>query len=205
MKQTITLVGTSHVSPDSIKKLAKLIKNKSCVCVELDPVRYYALTNKEIKKPPGLFAKLLHHIQQKLGRSTGVLPGEDMMAALREAQKVGVPAYLIDQDIRVTLGRLRRVPLLEKLSLLVPLLVAPKSFDVSKVPSQRLVTTSLREMRRRAPKMYEVLVTERNEHMASLVVRIALHHKRVLVVVGAAHTKGLAKLLKARGLRVNVV
>jgi len=201
----ITILGTSHVSQESIDKIRKHLKNKDCVCVELDPIRYHSLLHKETKMPPGVFPKILHIVQQKIGRSTGILPGEEMLTAVQEARARSVPAYLIDQDIRMTLTGIKKVPFFEKMSILVPLLVAPGRIDASRVPSQRIISTALREMRKRAPTMHSVLVTERNAYMASWIDRIAPKYRNVLVVVGAAHSKGLEKILKAEGHKVRTV
>ncbi|MBI4017903.1 MAG: TraB/GumN family protein [Candidatus Aenigmarchaeota archaeon] len=201
----ITILGTSHVSPDSVRTLAKLIKRKDCVCVELDPIRYQALRQKDTRSPPGIFPKILHSIQQRLGRSTGVLPGEEMLTAVTYARGAGVPVYLIDQDIRVTLARLNAVPLVEKLSLVVPLIVAPHGFDVKRVPSKSMISTALRGLCKAAPTMYSVLVTERNAYMASWIIQLSQQHRNVLVVVGAAHAKGLEKLLKDEHIKVRII
>ncbi|QQG40006.1 MAG: TraB/GumN family protein [Candidatus Aenigmatarchaeota archaeon] len=201
----ITIVGTSHVSPESGKAVSKSMKNKDCVCVELDALRYHAITTNEKRQPPGIFLKVLHFIQQRLGKATGTAPGDDMISAVKAGQEAGIPVYLIDQDFRVTLSKLRGVPLMEKLAVFVPIFLTPLKFDLSKIPEKRVVDSALGMLRKTAPRMHNVLVTERNAYMAAQITRIAQKHKNVLVVVGAGHAAGLQKLLKSAGLRVRVV
>ena len=45
----ITLIGTAHVSPESIEEVTNIIKEKQpdCVCVELDEKRSDSIQNKE--------------------------------------------------------------------------------------------------------------------------------------------------------------
>ena len=45
----IILIGTAHVSRDSIDEVRKLIQEikPQCVCVELDEARYASITNKD--------------------------------------------------------------------------------------------------------------------------------------------------------------
>lgn len=201
----ITILGTSHVSPESVEDIRRYVKGKDCMCIELDAVRYYSLLRGEKRAPPGIFPKILYHIQRWTSRSTKIPPGGDMMEAIRVARRAGIPAYLIDQDFRVTLTKLGTVPFLEKLSVLIPMIIAPHKFDITHVPSKRLVATALKEMRQRAPAMHRVLVEERNFYMASRISQVARVHKRVLVVAGAAHVQGLQKLLKAEGFKVKTV
>ena len=97
----ITIIGTSHISPESIRTIKDTIENEKpdCVAVELDMNRYISMKSGEMGRPPGLFLKIFSWLQKKLGKSTGIFPGQEMMTAIEFSRKNKIPVYLIDQDI----------------------------------------------------------------------------------------------------------
>ena len=114
------LVGTAHVSQESVHLVQQVIANEKpdCVCVELDDKRYQALSGrkrwesldlKEIIKKQQLSTLLVNLIlasyQKKLGMQLGVMPGSELLQATREAEKYSIPVSLCDRDVRVTLRR----------------------------------------------------------------------------------------------------
>ena len=102
----IILLGTAHVSKESIKDVQTVIREEcpDCVCVELDETRYRALTSKDawqqidiaaiLKEGKGflLLANLvLSSFQRRLGAELGVRPGDEMKAAVEEALQQAPP------------------------------------------------------------------------------------------------------------------
>ena len=213
----VKIIGTSHIAPESLKKVEKAIleEKPGIVAVELDKKRLIALLSR--KKPKiglsdikrvgfkgWLFAMFGAWAERKLGAKVGVSPGAEMIKAVAAAHEVGAKTALIDQDIEVTLKRFSKaLTWKEKWTFVVDLfkgLVLKKgiTFDLSKVPSQKLVAELIEDVRKRYPNVYKVLVQERNEFMArrlSHLLKIYPEDK-IIAVVGAGHEKEIARLLK---------
>jgi pheromone shutdown protein TraB len=204
-KVKIIIIGTSHISPGSVAATRDRILSEQpdCVAVELDPLRYRALLNPQ---PPSLRAGvttwLLHSLQSRLGKLTGVLPGSEMLAAIDAGRAVGARVVLIDMSIQRIAAEMQAIPLLRKLRLFSELLVGatlgPKVVDLSKVPEERLVKQVMREMARSMPDYYRILVTERNAYMVEWIRKLAEENNKVVVVVGLGHKEGLQKLLRSK-------
>ncbi len=119
----IILVGTAHISQESVATVIKTIDEllPDAVCVELDHQRYQSLINEQgweslnikelIKKKqiPFLIANLaLSSYQKRMGLHTGVKPGAELAAAARTAEERGMEVELVDRNIRTTLLRVWR-------------------------------------------------------------------------------------------------
>ena len=116
----ITLVGTAHVSHESVEQVKSVIQSEmpDRVCVELDERRFKSLREKSryedldiykiIKTGQGFFflANLaMSAFQKKIGANLDIKPGEDMRQAVETAIEAGIPYTLADRDIQVTLKR----------------------------------------------------------------------------------------------------
>ncbi|VVB80940.1 TraB family protein [uncultured archaeon] len=213
----IKIVGTSHISPESLKKVEEtILDNKpQIVAIELDAKRLYALIHKgkerisyrDIRKvglKGWLFAIIGAWAEKKLGAKVGVAPGSEMLKAVAAAQQVGARVALIDQDINITLKRFSKsLTWKEKFTFAVDLfkgVVLKKGvqFDLEKVPSQKVINTLIEDVKKRYPSVYRVLVEERNEYMAK---RLAILKKvqpeaNIVAVVGAGHEREIRTLLK---------
>ena len=171
----ITVIGTSHISPQSIRKVKETINKikPDCVTIELCPERFWAL-RKGYERPKlssGLTHYLLGVIQQHLGQMTGVLPGTEMMSAAEAGQEVGAKVVLIDKDIHEIMDGIARVSFWEKFKLFsklfISLIIAPFSrgskIDLRRVPPERIIDQAMTEMKSEMPGFYKVLVSDRNE------------------------------------------
>ncbi len=212
------VVGTSHIAREAerlIRAAAKAFA-PDVVAVELDAGRLQALLAEErpdysprlvaqVGVRGYLFALLGAWVQRKLGARVNVLPGSDMLAAFRLAQRESRQALLIDQDVRLTLRKLNGALGWRELRQFLRdgwngLRGKERlAFDLRRVPSSALVSRLLTEFRTRYPRPYRVLVHERNVHMARALRRFhtLFPDKRVLVVVGAGHVEGLVELLES--------
>ena len=116
MDNNITFVGTSHISPESVKNVKDAIisKKPDIVAIELDKKRIRALLSekkrglsfgdvKRIGLKGWLFALFGQWLQKKLGQKIGVMPGAEMLAAYKTARKNDIQVALVDQDIEKTL------------------------------------------------------------------------------------------------------
>ena len=101
-EQTIILVGTAHISQESVNLVKTVIEQEQpdCVCLELDDKRYQALTQKkqwesldlkaiiQNKQLSTLFVSLLMaSYQKRLGSKLGVSPGAELLMAARYCQR----------------------------------------------------------------------------------------------------------------------
>jgi pheromone shutdown-related protein TraB len=214
----VVLVGTAHISHNSVETVRRVIETESpdTVCVELDPQRYQALKDQHrwenlniiqvIKKKQVLFllANLaLASFQKRMGLHTGVKPGAELAAAADWAEQQGVAANLVDRDIRTTLLRAWRKTGLWKKVKLVATLVA-SVFETQKLDEDELarlretdtLSAILEEMGTALPSVKTILVDERDLYMAYHI-RNAPGSK-VVAVVGAAHLPGILRHLSEK-------
>ena len=119
-EKEIILVGTAHISKESIKLVEETIdaEQPDVIGVELDKDRLAQLISGQKwqetniveiiqsgKTELFLLNVLLSNMQRQLGENVGVKPGAEMLAALKKAEKAKVPVQLLDRDVRVTLKR----------------------------------------------------------------------------------------------------
>jgi len=203
----IIILGTSHISPESLKVIRNTIKNEKpdCVAVELDPSRYVALTRKTGSRPPGVFLKTLAWLQKELGKLTGISPGREMMKAIEVSKKEKIPVYLIDQNFLVTVKELQEISFFEKLKLLCTIFLgirSKKEVDLRKVPPKKVVKDAIKFLKKHFPEIYRVLVAKRDKYMSEAIKELTRKYNKILVVVGAGHVEGLKKLLKNEELKI---
>ncbi len=117
---SITLVGTAHVSHDSVKEVEETVERErpDVVAVELDETRYGRLkgeTPDDIEADDLISGRtvyqflaywMLSYVQARLGDRFDIEPGADMMAAIESAEGVGAGVALVDRDIQMTVRRL---------------------------------------------------------------------------------------------------
>jgi len=201
----IIIIGTSHISPKSVAATRSKILHEQpdCVAVELDPIRYRALLNPQhASMRSGTTAWLLHTLQSHLGRSTGVLPGSEMLTAIEAGRAVGAQVVLIDMSINMIMANMRAISLKSRLGMIARLMagvtLGARKINLSEVPDERMVKQVLKYMSVKMPEFYKVLVSDRNAYMAGWIKDLAKKHKKIIVVVGMGHTAGLKKLLNIK-------
>ncbi len=153
---------------------------------------------------------LMQKLQENLSKQTNIFPGQEMMSAVEFATMNGVRVAFIDQDINYTVSRLmKKLGFFGKLKLLVYLIPALvgvpikgvtmiAEFDLNKVPDEKLIERALTELKREFPAIYEVLIDERNRHMARNIRKLQEQFNTIVVVVGAGHVNGITRLLKEK-------
>ncbi|MGC8816511.1 MAG: TraB family protein [Candidatus Hadarchaeum sp.] len=208
----LTIVGVAHVLPKSVAEAEQVIMTErpEIVAVELDPARYLALTRgaktrvlDAWRAGPGiwLLTALILMLQGKFSRQTGVEAGEEMLTAIQKAREIGAQVHLIDQDIGTTFNRLLSgMSMREKLrlfgNLILSLLPLGKGVDLGRLTEEQVVENLLQEFRKLSPRAYEVLISERDRHMAMRLASLLLSGKRVVCVIGAGHVPGVCEELK---------
>ena len=209
MSARVKIIGTSHVAPASIEAARNTIlkTRPDCVALELDPERWTALHMHSNEKPSlrNPMYWLLNRIQTHLGVRTGVMPGSEMLAAVEAARMVNARIVLIDMPIAEIMKRLSSISLWERLKLVLRLISGMLSWpsedelDLTKAPPERVIEEALRWMKRKLPAIYKVLITDRNTYMAAWIRELSRQHRKIVVVVGAGHRRGLEQLLKRKG------
>lgn len=214
--RNLVLVGTSHIASESVAAVDKAIlrEEPAIVALELDRKRLFALLNpqkarlswKDIRRvgfKGWLFSVIGAWVERKLGEKVGMKPGAEMLQAVRTAQVVGARLALVDQDIEITLRRFSMsLTWKEKWRLFIDLLKglfgrSEFVFDLSTVPSPKLIEKMIRQVKVRYPNVYRVLVTERNAVMAKRLAFLMQHtDKTIVAVVGAGHEKDLIELVR---------
>jgi pheromone shutdown protein TraB len=194
---SIKIVGSSHISQESIERINEAYDSfePDIVCLELDMGRLNALLTDSQAQPENIVHMLLGKFQRYLGGKTGVMPGEEMLHAYREAQSRGLEVFLVDRDIRETLGRLKYVRRKEKVKALamVPFSLFSSKINIAEIPDEKMIEEVKERFSESFPELYRVLLEERDFYMSEAVrkVRMANPGKDILVVVGAAHKQGL--------------
>ncbi len=213
----IILVPTSHVAEESIRKIKEVIEKTKpdCVAVELDHTRYHALKSgntgssmKGLGPATYLIFLLLKKIQSKIGDIVGIVPGSDMLTAVDFAKEKNIPAYFIDKDIGETLAEFKKLGFGEKLSLIKHSLTASfyvytgkgkgQKIDLTKVPEEDVIEEAMVVFKKTFPRLYKILIEDRNQHMAAQLKGLSAKHKTIVAVVGAGHRKGLLEILEIK-------
>ena len=211
----VKVIGTMHVSPRSREEVIRTIfeGRPHAVAVELDRARFLGMErNVEFTLGDalrlgrsGLINYALAKVEERLGETFGMSPGEEMRAAIESAKLLGIPLYLIDEDINVILAKIASAPFREKLLMALEglSLFLPGRAEV-RDPMEEY-RTMMFEFRRRYPYLYRVLVEERNGIMARNLIAIVnsllargVKRPRVIAVVGLGHKPGIERLLSGR-------
>ena len=216
---SIKLLGTSHVSLESVELVTQTIENDlpDVVAVELDPLRYKQLCGDSPDNlMPNKFLNnkaifqflaywLLSTIQKQIGKHFGVTPGADMKAAIDVAKKNQINLALVDRDIQITINRFwNSISLLQKIKLVWELISSVTSFnslftsneyDPSSIGDIDVVTTMLSEFRKFSPRGAQVLIDERDAYIAHQLLKIASVETNIVAVVGAGHISGIEQYL----------
>ena len=223
----IILVGTAHISKDSVEEVRSVIEEHKpdIVAVELCQRRYDGLTKKaqwentpiaSLLKSNNAYYLLaqtfLSSIQRRLGKEYGVEPGSEMIAAMEEAKKHKIDVALVDRDISVTLKRAwKKMGFLEKFRVTWEFLKAIVGYDeetleeidLKELMKQDVISSMLEEFGAIAPSVANVLIHERDLYIAT---KIQQESKKgtVVAVVGAGHLQGIKKHLEEKKLDVDL-
>lgn len=208
----IKLYGTSHVSHESIDVIDQAFEEEpDVVALELDPVRLQALlTDGQSAEDGSIFIKLLQKFQEYVGNKTGLMPGEEMLYAYNRGMREGLDVALVDQDIRITIERLKDVRRKEKVKAVLStgvglLLPFGDKFDLEEIPDEEKIQELVSQLESSFPGIYEVLMEERNVHMVESISRLQITNpdSDIAVFMGAAHRKPVAEALRGEGFEVS--
>ncbi|OHD24674.1 MAG: conjugal transfer protein TraB [Spirochaetes bacterium GWB1_59_5] len=207
----IVLVGTAHVSKESVDEVAAVIATESpdALCVELDEGRWRAMNSpdvwektdivKVIKEGQAflLLANLaLSSFQRRMGADSGVKPGAEMVAAIKAAEAAGIPYSFCDRDVKTTLRRAWGKSNFWNKSKLVAQLIAaafsnekPDSAEIERLKVRSELDEMMGELAAYLPSVKEVLIDERDRYLASKI--WATPGDKLVAVIGAGHGSGV--------------
>lgn len=211
----ILLVGTAHVSPESVEEVKQVIAEEKPdrLCLELDKARYQAMTEekgwKEMniyqvireKKVFLLLANLvLNSFQKKMGAGLGLKPGMEMKAAAEAAREQDIPLSFCDREVHTTLRRAWACSgFWNKNKLLASLLASFFSnekideAEIEELKKKNAVESMMQELADYMPSVKTVLIDERDRFLAAKIFQAP--GKKVVAVVGAGHMKGIIAML----------
>jgi len=213
----ITLVGTAHVSKESIEEVEQTIKDikPDCVGIELDEKRAESIQNpdkysqldivKVLKRHEGflLLANLiLASFQRRMGMNVGVKPGDEMLAAMKVAQELNIPTAMVDRPIQITLKRAwAKNSFWGKCKLLAMLITSAFSkeeidpSEIENLKNNSEMDSMMTEFSKEMPVIKEVLIDERDKYLASKI--WSATGNNIVAVLGAGHLPGVMKHLEA--------
>ena len=213
----LTIIGTSHIAKQSLEDVEKAIVDgkPDIIALELDRRRLYSLFKnpgkiriydiKRVGIKGFIFSLIGAWAGKKLGKMVGVAPGSEMKKAVRLAKKNKIKLALIDQDIEVTLKRFSKsLTWGEKWNFIVDVIKSifvrkeVIEFDLTKVPSKKVIKKLVDQVKKRYPNIYKVLIEERNEVMAENLRKIMEIYpdKKILAIIGAGHEDDILELIK---------
>ena len=212
----IHLVGTAHVSNNSVEEVRSIIEEQhpDRVCIELDDGRMKSKTeeksweNMDIKKifKEGkgfllLANTALASFQKRMGAQTGTDPGAEILGAAKLAGEMGIPVSLCDREIQTTFRRAwGKSSLWNKCKLLATLVSAAFSKEeiseeeLAELKNEETLESMLKEVAKELPSVKEVLIDERDRYLATSIFKA--EGKSKVAVIGAGHTQGIIRTLE---------
>jgi pheromone shutdown-related protein TraB len=220
----IILVGTAHISHKSIELVEQTIDSEKpdVIGIELDKERLQQLVSgkkwqemnivevvQSGKTNLFLLSLLLSNMQRQIGKTVGVNPGAEMLAAVKKAQEKKVPIQLLDRNVNVTLKRaFHEMSLKEKLKLGYSLIggffgVGEKitAEKIEELKKEDMMNSLMKDLGKQMPSMKKVLVDERDLFIAESIKNSP--GKKIVAIVGAGHLKGIVETIKSRK-KINV-
>ncbi|NOX32565.1 MAG: TraB/GumN family protein [Deltaproteobacteria bacterium] len=211
----IILIGTAHVSRQSAKLAEDTIHELTpdTVCVELCETRLSSLRDadrwrnmdivKVIKEKKALLLfvnLLLASFQKKMADKFDIKPGQEMINAIKAAERINALIVPADREIQITLSRVwRGMGFWEKLKLMFSLVFSFSASDdineedIEKMKQEDILQTLLSDVKKTHPIIEKSLIDERDRFLAEKI-RTSPGEK-IVAVVGAAHAPGIRKYL----------
>ncbi len=213
--RTLFLVGTAHISRESVDLVREVISKEhpDRVCIELDERRYQTLSQKrrweelnlrEVIRKRQLAILLVNLIlasyQKQLGGKLGILPGTELLEAIKAAEEYDIPVSLCDRDIRVTLRRAWHALSLWRKTMLASILFASifekpefSEEDLRRIRQQDVLSELMKELGEHMPVLKRVLIDERDAFLARKIRET--EGMKIVAVVGAGHLEGMFEAL----------
>jgi pheromone shutdown-related protein TraB len=212
----ILLVGTAHVSKESVNEVSSYIDSEQPdhICLELDDGRFKnkedegSWSNMDIKKvlkeKKGFLLitnMALASFQKRMGNQSGSAPGEEILGAARLAKEKEIPYSLCDREIQITFKRAwRKSNLWNKAKLIATIISAVFSkeeisaAELEELKKSDVMQGMLDEMAKELPAVKTVLIDERDRYLATSIYQAP--GAKILAVIGAGHQNGIITTLQ---------
>ncbi|AEV29723.1 pheromone shutdown-related protein TraB [Sphaerochaeta pleomorpha str. Grapes] len=212
----ILLVGTAHVSKESVNEVASYIDSEKPdhICLELDDGRFKnkedegSWSNMDIKKvlkeKKGFLLitnMALASFQKRMGNQSGSAPGEEILGAARIAKEKEIPYSLCDREIQITFKRAwRKSNLWNKAKLIATIISAVFSkeeiseAELEELKKSDVMQGMLDEMAKELPAVKTVLIDERDRYLATSIYQAP--GTKILAVIGAGHQNGIISCMQ---------
>ncbi|MEH7249402.1 TraB/GumN family protein [Neobacillus niacini] len=209
----IILVGTAHVSKQSVEQVKEVIDRErpDSVCIELDEQRYKSIMEgskwretdifkviKEKKATLLIMNLAISSFQNRLAKQFDTKPGQEMIQGIESAKEIGAELVLADRNIQITFSRIwGNVGLWGKTQLLTSIFYSIfnkesiSEEELEKMKTQDTLNASLAEISEAFPKLKKPLIDERDQYLAQKIKEAP--GKKVVAVLGAAHVPGITK------------
>jgi pheromone shutdown-related protein TraB len=219
------VLGTAHVSRASVEAVDALLAHETfdAVAVELCDSRAQGMRDPEAFKQMDLFqvirqgkagmvaaSLVLSSFQKRLAEQYGIQPGAEMKAAMDGADQRALPTWLVDREVGATLRRAwHSVGFWQRFGLLGGLVASVferqdiEESEIEKLKQGDMLESAFSEFATNSAPLYRSLIGERDAYMAARLreqsAKAAFGEgRRVLVVIGAGHLKGLCELLRTQ-------
>ena len=219
------VLGTAHVSLTSVEAVKALLAQEQfdAVAIELCDSRAQGMRDPEAFKQMDLLqvirqgkvgmvaaSLVLSTFQKRLADQHGIEPGAEMKAAMDGATAQGLPLWLIDREVGTTLRRAwHSVGFWQRFGLMGGLLAsvfereAIDEKEIEKLKEGDMLESAFSEFATESAPLYRSLIAERDAYMAARLREQAerAHFgtgKKVLVVIGAGHLKGMGEQLRVQ-------
>ena len=213
----ISLIGTAHVSKESINEVTNAIETikPDCIAIELDTQRLASMQDPEAYKKLDIVKVLkegrgfmmianlvLSSFQKKIGSDMGVKPGDEMKAAINKANELTIATTMVDRPIQTTLKRAWATNTFwGKMKLIASLFGA--IFDKEEISSEQIealkksneMDAMMDELAKELPVVKRVLIDERDQYLASKIWEAK--GSNIVAVLGAGHLPGVERYLKS--------
>jgi pheromone shutdown-related protein TraB len=213
--KTIVLVGTAHISDESVQLVEDTIRNikPSSVAVELCESRYRSLKDQKRWREMDIFQVIrsgqtyvlmaqlaLASFQKRIGAKLEIAPGADMMKAINVAEENNYKVHLADRDVKISLKRAwANTGFWSLFKLLGALLFSPVSAEkitkeeIEELKNTDVLTKMIEEFELYLPGVKTALIDERDSYLAAKI--LDSPGEKVVAVVGAGHVPGIKEKL----------
>jgi len=204
----ITLLGVGHVFDIGRAIRAEILTRKPrVVALELDAIRFQALTTRPAKVPPPSLLGLLAGFQARIARSYGVQVGDEMRAAAGTARELGSEVALIDEESRTTILRAWRAMTFQErvrlaMSILGSLFVRKSKVEAELRRYHEDERAVMEEFAAQLPSVKRILIDDRDDRMAAALRELHRTKGDVVAVVGDGHVEGLSRRLADEPLEI---
>jgi pheromone shutdown-related protein TraB len=219
------VLGTAHVSRTSVEAVEALLAHETfdAIAVELCDSRAQGMRDPDAFKQMDLFqvirqgkagmvaaSLVLSSFQKRLAEQYGIEPGAEMKAGMDGADQRGIPLWLVDREVGTTLRRAwHSVGFWQRFGLMGGLIASVferqdiEESEIEKLKQGDMLESAFSEFATNSAPLYRALIAERDAYMAARLREQASQAgfgegRRVLVVIGAGHLKGLCEQLRTQ-------